>query len=116
MLQHCVEFELSHIFLYFEDSPLVAQFWKELAVELKKSPVKTLETPGRALIKADTEDLREIWKSCVLEKIEVGDQKITPGDDEGWQAIEEIVAKVLSMRKINPDVCPNSSRRSSSAR
>ena len=65
-------------------------------MELKKSPVKTLETPGRALIKADTEDLREIWKSCVLEKIEVGGQEITPGNDEGWQAIEEIVAKVLS--------------------
>ena len=94
MLQNCVEFELSLIFLYFEDSPLVAQFWKELAVELKKSPVKTLETAGRALIKADTEDLMAIWKSCVLEKIEVGDQEITPGDDEGWQAIEEIVAKV----------------------
>jgi len=100
MLQHCVEFELSHIFLYFEDSPLVAQFWKELAVELKKSPVKTLETPGRALIKADTEDLREIWKSCVLEKIEVGDQKITPGDDEGWQAIEEIVAKEIKFSEM----------------
>ena len=65
-----------------------------MAVELKKSPVKTLQTAGRALIKADTEDLREIWESCVLEKIEVGDQEITPGDDEGWQAIEEIVAKV----------------------
>ena len=63
-------------------------------MELKKSPVKTLETPGRALIKADTGDLREIWRSCVLENIKVGDQKITPGDDEGWQAIEEIVAKV----------------------
>merc|ERR1711962_856246 len=95
MLQNCVEFKLSHIFLYLEESPLVAQFWKVLAVELKRSPVKTLETPGRALIKADTEDLRAIWESCVLEKIEVGDQGITPGDGEGWQAIEEIVAKEI---------------------
>merc|ERR1712192_233740 len=73
MLENCDHFEISHLYFYFNDWPLVAEFWTALLTQLKRFPAKQLE-------------------SCSLEKLEVGGKTVEPGDPEGWQRIEEIIA------------------------
>ena len=94
MLENCDHFEISHLYFYFNDWPLVAEFWTALLNQLKRFPVKQLETFSRGLLGARMEDLKEIWESCILEKLEVGGKTVELGDPEGWQRIEEIVATV----------------------
>ena len=69
---NCDQFEINHLYFYFNDWPLVAEFWTALLKQLKKFPVKELDTFSRGLLGARMEDLREIWESCILEKLEVG--------------------------------------------
>ena len=92
MLENCKDFELSHLYLFFIES--AAEFWTRLAVQLKRSPVKTLQMSSRVLLDASVEDLREIWESCILEKLEIGSNEVQLDEDEGWQQIRDIVAKV----------------------
>ena len=94
MLEKCDHFEISHLYFYFNDWPLVAEFWTALLNQLKRFPVKQLETFSRGMLGARMEDLKEIWESCILEKLEVGGKTMELGDPEGWQRIEELVAKV----------------------
>jgi len=93
MLEKCDHFEISHLYFYFNDWPLVAEFWTALLNQLKRFPVKQLETFSRGMLGARMEDLKEIWESCILEKLEVGGKTVELGDPEGWQRIEELVAK-----------------------
>ena len=72
MLENCDQFEINHLYFYFNDWPLVAAFWTALLKQLKRFPVKELDTFSRGLLGARMEDLREIWESCILEKLEVG--------------------------------------------
>ena len=92
MLERCEGFELSHVYLYFNES--AAEFWTRLAVQLKRSPVKTLQMSSRVLLDARVEDLREIWESCILETLEIGSNEVQLREEEGWQKIQGIVAKV----------------------
>jgi len=93
MLENCDHFEISRLYFYFNDWPLVAEFWTALLNQLKRFPVKKLQTFSRGLLGARLEDLKEIWESCILEKLEVGGETIKLGESEGWEKIEEIVAK-----------------------
>ena len=99
MLENCDHFEISHLYFYFNDWPLVAEFWTALLNQLKRFPVKQLETFSRGLLGARMEDLKEIWESCILEKLEVGGKTVELGDPEGWQRIEEIIATVGGLDK-----------------
>ena len=92
MLENCGEFELSHVYLFFNQSD--AEFWTRLAVQLKRSPVKTLQMSSKVLLDARVEDLRAIWESCILETLEIGSNEVQLGEEEGWQTIQDIVAKV----------------------
>ena len=99
MLEKCDHFEISHLYFYFNDWPLVAEFWTSLLNQLKRFPVKQLETFSRGMLGARMEDLKEIWESCILEKLEVGGKTVELGDPEGWQRIEELVATVGGLDK-----------------
>ena len=96
MLEHCKEFELSHVYLFFKESD--AEFWTRLAVQLKRSPVKTLQMSSKVLLDARVEDLREIWEFCILESLEIetldDSYEIQIGEEEGWQKLRDILAKV----------------------
>ena len=92
MLENCKEFELSHVYLFFNQSD--AEFWTRLAVQLKRSPVKTLQMSSKVLLDARVEDLRAIWESCILETLEIGSNEVQLREEEGWQKIQGIVAKV----------------------
>jgi len=94
MLENCEDFELSHVYLFFNES--AAEFWTRLAVQLKRSPVKTLQMSSKVLLDARVEDLREIWESCVLKTLEIGGEgkEVELRDEEGWQKIQDIVTKV----------------------
>jgi len=93
MLENCEKFEISHLYFYFNDWPLVAEFWTALLNQLKRFPVKKLDTFKRGLLGARMEDLKEIWESCILEELKVGSTYVELGELEGWQRIEELVAK-----------------------
>ena len=92
VLENCNEFKVSHVYLYFTEA--TAEFWTALAVQLKRAPVKILQTASKALLDARMEDLREIWEVCVLETLEIGSVEVQLGEEEGWQKIQDIVAKV----------------------
>ena len=94
ILENCEDFELSHVYLFFNES--TAEFWTRLAVQLKRSPVKTLQMSSKVLLDARVEDLREIWESCVLKTLEIGGEgkEVELRDEEGWQKIQDIVAEV----------------------
>ena len=94
MLEYSEKFEISHLYFYFNDWPLVAEFWTALLNQLKRFPVKKLDTFKRGLLGARMEDLKEIWESCILEELKVGSTYVELGELEGWQRIEELVAKV----------------------
>ena len=98
MLENCDHFEISHLYFYFKDWPLVAEFWTALLKQLKRFPVKQLETLSRGLLGARMEDLKEIWECCILEELKVGSTFVELGELEGWQRMEELVAKVGRMR------------------
>ena len=95
MLENCDEFKVSHVYLYFTES--VDEFWTKLAVQLRRAPVKILHTSSKALLEARMEDLREIWQFCVLETLEIGGNEVQLGEEEGWQQIQDAVAKVGRM-------------------
>ena len=94
MLENCDHFEISSLYFYFNDWPLVAEFWAALLNQLKRFPVKKLTTFSRGLLGARMEDLKEIFASCILEKLKVGGETVELGELEGWQKVEELVAKV----------------------
>ena len=94
MLQNCDQFEVSHVYLYFKEAD--AEFWSTLLVLLKKFPVKTLQMSGKALLGVRMEELREIWEFCVLERLQIDSKEVQVGDQEGWEKIQEIVAKVAN--------------------
>ena len=102
MLEKCDHFEIFRVYFYFKDWPLVAEFWTALVNQLKRFPVKKLETLSRGLLGARMEDLKEIWESCVLEDLEVGGNTVELGEVDGWEKIEELVAKVGSIWSGSP--------------
>lgn len=93
MLENCDRFEISRLYFYFNDWPLVAEFWTALLNQLKRFPVQKLATFSRALLGARMEDLKEIWESCILEELKVGGETVELGELEGWEKIEELVAE-----------------------
>jgi len=101
VLENCNEFKVSHVYLYFTES--TAEFWTALAVQLKRAPVKILQTASKALLDARMEDLREIWEVCVLETLEIGSVEVQLGEEEGWQKIQDIVAKEEKFRDMIAD-------------
>ena len=93
MLENCDEFKVSHVYLYLTESN--AEFWTALAAQLKRAPVKILQTSSKALLGARMEDLREIWEFCVLETMDLDwGNEVQLGEEEGWQKIQDAVAKV----------------------
>ena len=93
MLENCEEYKISHVYLYLTESN--AEFWTALAAQLKRAPVKILQTSSKALLGARMEDLREIWEFCVLETFDLDfGNEVQLGEEEGWQKIQDAVAKV----------------------
>merc|ERR1712192_32614 len=101
MLENCEEFKVSHVYLYFTESD--AEFWTTLAVQLRRAPVKILHTSSKALLEARMEDLKEIWEFCVLETLEIGGNEVQLGEEEGWQQVQEAVAKEENLRDMIAD-------------
>jgi len=97
MLENCDEFKVSHVYLYLTESN--AEFWTALALQLKRAPVKILQTSSKALLGARMEDLREIWEFCVLETLDLDwGNEVQLGEEEGWQKIQDAVAKEEKLR------------------